>query len=307
MITADKSKQWNSQVLAFLEKQYATAPHYKASLVSLWEKYLALGLPNAHFVSEFTSGKKQCVFQRSREMMVARHLDAQNHKIITADQGPDFRFEYDGITVWVEAISPEPKGLPADWMEGPKLNETKVGDFPHNEILLRWTAAFKEKWEKLGKYKAAGIVSEKDAYVVAINGCQLGALPMHHGVSRYPFAVEAVYCVGPVAFNIDPETRKIGSPFVTIRTSILNANGSPVPTSPFVDPMYAGVSAVVALTMDRSDDATLPWDVVHNHFASVPLPNGVLGSASDEWVTEAVGTAGEEINLRKLELAHAAA
>jgi hypothetical protein len=272
MLTEAKSKQWDSQVLAFLDKQYATAPNYKASLVSLWEKYLALGLPKAHFVSEFTSGKKECVFQRSWEMIVARHLDAQNHQFTTADQGPDFRFEHNGLTVWVEAISPEPKGLPGHWMEGPKPNETKVVDFPHNEILLRWTAAFKEKWEKLGKYRAAGIVGEKDAYVIAINGCQLGALPMHHGISRYPFAVEAVYCVGPIAISIDPNTGKIGKSFVTIRTNIRNANGAPVPTSPFVDPVYAGVSAVIALTKDRSDDATLPLDMHLAEVAASPHP-----------------------------------
>jgi type I restriction enzyme S subunit len=307
MPTTPKSEQWNKEVLAFLDRHFPNSPNYKASLVTLWEKYLALGLPNAHFVSQFTSGKKEVVFQRAWEMMVARHLDAQGHHLTTSDEGPDFRFERENLTVWVEAISPEPKGLPAHWMEGPKPNEFKVGDFPHNEILLRWTSAFKEKWEKLGKYQEAGIVGEKDAYVIAINGCQLGALPLHHGISRYPFAVEAVYCVGPVAININRNTGQMGKAFVTIRTNIQNANGASVPTSPFVDPTYSGVSAIMALTKDRSDDAILPIDVIHNHFARVPVANGVLGSTGDEWVTEAVGTAGEEINLRKLETVDATA
>jgi hypothetical protein len=307
MQTEAISKEWDSQVLTFLDREYSTAPNFKASLARLWQKYLLLGLPNAHFVSEFTGGKKECVFQRSWEMMVARHLDAQGHSLTTVDQGPDFRFVQKGLTVWVEAISPEPKGLPAHWMEGPKANEVKVGDFPHNEILLRWTAAFKEKWEKLGKYREAGIVGEKDAYVIAINGCQLGALPLHHGISRYPFAVEAVYCVGPVAVPIDKATGRIGKGFVTIRSSIRNANNAPVPTSPFVDPAYSGVSGIIACTMDRSDDAILPVDVIHNHFASVPVPNGILGSTGDEWVTEAVGTAGDEIILSKLEKINVAA
>jgi hypothetical protein len=306
-MTAAKSKEWDAQVRGFLDRQYADAPNFKASLISLWETYLALGLPNAHFVSEFTNGKKECVLQRAWEMMVARHLKALNHKLTTADEGPDFRFEQNGLIVWVEAISPEPKGLPAHWMESPKPNETKVGDFPHNEILLRWTAAFKEKWEKLGKYREAGIVGEKDAYVIAINGCQLGALPMHYGISRYPFAVEAVYCVGPVAININKDTGQLGKAFVTIRSSIKNANGATVPTSPFVDPAYSGISALLALTMDRSEQAILPVDVIHNHFARVPIPNTVLGSAGDEWVTEAVGIAGDEINLSKLEIVDVAA
>ncbi len=307
MLATGKSAQWDSEVMAFVDKQYSGAPNYKASLVSLWQKYLALGLPNAHFVAEFTNGRKECVFQRSWEMMVARHLDAQNHRISTADVGPDFRFEYGGLTVWVEAISPEPKGLPAHWLEGPKPNEVKVSDVPHNEILLRWTAAFKEKWEKLAKYREAGIVGEKDAYVIAINGCQLGAIPLHHGISRYPFAVEAVYCVGPTAINIDRNTGKVGKAFVTIRTNIQNANGAKVPTSPFVDPAYSGVSGLIAITRDRSEDAVMPLDVIHNHFADVSLPNGIFGSTGTEWVTEAADTSGEEIILRKLDVLGVAA
>lgn len=100
-----KSEQWNADVLAFLDRHFPNAPNYKASLVALWQKYLELGLPNAHFVSEFTSGKKENVFQRAWEMMVARHLDALGYNLTTREVGPDFRFERDGLTIWVEAIS----------------------------------------------------------------------------------------------------------------------------------------------------------------------------------------------------------
>jgi hypothetical protein len=205
--------------------------------------------------------------------------------------------------VWIEATLPEPKGLPADWMTLGEPNATRVGTVPHDQILLRWTAAFKEKWEKLGKYLKDGIVGENDAYVIAINGCHLGALPLHHGISRYPYALEAVYPVGPLAYRINPETNRIGNPFVSERFSIRNANGSPVQTTPFVDPAYSGVSAIIACTMDRSTEATLPVDVIHNHFAHVGVPERILGSTGDEWVTDPVGTAGEEIDLRRLEAA----
>ena len=42
--------------------------------------------------------------------VVARHLDARGHKLTCLGRGPDFRFEHDGVTVWVEAIAPEPRG-----------------------------------------------------------------------------------------------------------------------------------------------------------------------------------------------------
>jgi type I restriction enzyme S subunit len=296
-----EESKWNKEVLAFLDRQYPEAPYYKSSLAALWQKYLALGLPNAHFVSEFTSGKKEVVFQRAWEMMVALHLDAQGHRLTTSDEGPDFRLEHNGRTVWVEAVSPEPKGVPGDWLEHPKPGEFKVGDVPHTEVLLRWTAALNAKWEKLNTYREKGIVGENDAYVIAINGCQLGALALQHGVSGRPYAVEAVYALGPVAVAIDKQTGRVGKAFVTQRLNIANAKGAPVPTSLFLDPKYSGVSAIIACSMDRWTEASLPVDVVHNHFARVRLPERILGSTGEEWVTAPVGTAGEEIELRRLE------
>jgi type I restriction enzyme S subunit len=306
-MTADKSERWNKEVLAFLDSQYPEAPDFKASLVSLWQKYLALGLPNAHFVSEFTSGKKEIGLQRAWEMMLARHLDAQGHHLTTADKGPDFRFEHQGLTVWVEAVSPLPMNVPGHWLEHPKPDEFKVGDVPHTEVLLRWTAAIKAKWEKLEKYREKKIVGDKDAYVIAVNGCQLGAFALNHGVSRYPYAVEAVYALGPVAIPIDKVTGRIGNAYVTERASIATAKGAPVATSLFIDPTYSGISAIIACSMDRSTEPSLPVDVVHNHFAGVKVPHRILGSAGEEWVTDAVGTAGEELDLRKLEPVNAAA
>jgi type I restriction enzyme S subunit len=295
-----KAAQMDEQVMGFLDRQLPETPQYKESLVRLWKTYVSLGLPNAHFVKEFTSSKREAIFQRGWEMMLARHLDAQGHRLTSPDHGPDFRFEHDGLTVWVEAISPEPKGLPADWMTGPVPGEFKVGSLPQREILLRWTAAFKEKWDKLQSYRKNGIVREGDAYVIAINGCQLGAFPLNHGISQFPFAAEAVYCVGPLAVPVNTDSGKMGQAFITEQNSILNANAAPVPTSPFVDPAYEGVSAIIACSMDRSDEASLPIDVIHNHFARVRVPERILGSEGDEWVTDPVAPGDSEIELRKL-------
>jgi hypothetical protein len=247
---------------------------------------------------ELTSGKKAAVFQRAWEMMLARHLDAQGYRLTTAAKGPDFRFEHNGLTVWVEAVSPEPEGVPDHWLEHPKPNEFKVGDVPHLEVLLRWTAAIKAKWDKLNAYIADGIVRANDAYVIAVNGCQLGAFALQHGASRYPYAVEAVYALGPVAIPIDRETGKFGKPFVSRREEIQTVKGAPVPTYLFIDPTYAGISAIMACSFDRSKDTDLPLDIVHNHFARVSVPHGILGRAGEEWVTESVGN--DEIELRRL-------
>jgi hypothetical protein len=108
-----------------------------------------------------------------------------------------------------------------------------------------------------------------------------------------------VYALGPIAVPIDRATGKIGKPFVSIRPGIQTAKGAPVPTSLFIDPKYAGISAIIACSMDRSKDAGLPVDIVHNHHARVRVPERILGRDGEEWVT--VGVANDEIELRKRE------
>jgi hypothetical protein len=294
-----KSERVDKQVKAFLASHLAHARMYQASLRELWDVYRALGLPNADFVAEFTSGKKPSLSQRGWEMLLARHLHAQGHRLSCPGRGPDFRFEHNGLVVWVEAIAPEPRGIPTDWMTAPRPGETMVGSVPHDQILLRWTAAFKEKSTKLDEYIRKGIVSKNDAYVIAINGCQLGTIPLDHGISRFPLALETVFPVGPLAMQIDQDTGRIQNSVVTERFGVLNANGSPVPTTPFVDPAYGGVSTLMACSMDRSAHPNLPAYVVHNPLARVPVPERILGSITEEWWADPVGTAGVEYDLKK--------
>jgi hypothetical protein len=75
--------KWDAQVRAGLEKQFPDAPHFRNSILTLWEKYCNLGLPNAHFVSELSSGKNEVTPQRVWEMMLARHLDALGYRVGT--------------------------------------------------------------------------------------------------------------------------------------------------------------------------------------------------------------------------------
>lgn len=299
MATRSQFTEMDQKVMGFLVTYAGEWPYYQASVIALWKHHLALELPDNNFVVEFTSGKKERFFQRLWEMLLARHLYAQGHRLSSPAHGPDFRFVHEGRVVWVEAISPEPRGLPSDWMEPPAPNTTRVGTVPHDEIALRWTAAFKEKSDKLNDYRRKGIVGEGEAYVIAIYGGQLGALPIDHGISRYPLALETVFPIGPLAIPVDRKTGKIGKAVTSERFSIRNANGSPVPTTPFIDVKYAGVSAILAYSRDRSPSPSLPAYIVHNPFACVPVPFGVLGRDAEEWYAEPVGTAGLEMDLRK--------
>jgi hypothetical protein len=287
----------NSRVVTFLQARLSNQPGFLSSVLGLWQNHLARGLANPHFVKEFTNGDRRRFFQRLWEMLLAAHFSALGFHLTSPDHGPDFRFETGGLTIWVEAISPEPKGLPEHWMQDPAVGKVQAGSVPHDEILLRWTAAFKEKVEKLEMYLADGIVKRGEAYVIAIGGAQLGAMPLDHGISRLPYVVEAVLPVGPLAIAIDRDTGKIGDSHVSERFAIRNANGAPVKTTPFVDSAYADVSAVIGFSGDRLRGPGLPMYAVQNPLANVAIVRGTFGPTVEEWWGVPVGTSGEFMDL----------
>jgi hypothetical protein len=159
-------------------------------------------------VKELTSGDEGKFWQRAWEMLLHDHLARLGHGLYSNNEGPDFAIRSKGMTVWVEAVVPTPIGVPNEWLEvpPPRFGARKV---PHEEMLLRWTSALKEKRDRLeGRaqgargYGAKGIVQNCDSYVVAINACRLSSLGQEKGASGLPLAVEAVFPVGPWVFSL---------------------------------------------------------------------------------------------------------
>ncbi|MEH2562374.1 Arm DNA-binding domain-containing protein [Bradyrhizobium sp. AZCC 2289] len=94
-----------------------------------------------------------------------------------------------------------------------------------------------------------------DAYIIAIDGCQLG-WPDARGTTQLPFGVETVFPVGPLRYELNPDTAKIKGKSISERFVIINQNGKPVATTPFVDPVYAGVADAAEV---RAKDYVV-WD-----------------------------------------------
>jgi hypothetical protein len=187
MIAPTKLARFDARVRSFLAKHFKNRPPSLIELTGLWETYARLGLPD-DFVAEFTNGKPASLAQRTWALSLAQHLHDQGHVLTCVGNGPDLYFEHGGKRIWVEAVCPEPKGLPADWLEEPKPGEGKVGTFPHEQLLLRWTTAFDAKASKLKKYLEKGTALPSDAYIIAINGCQLGWTPGARGITQMPLA-----------------------------------------------------------------------------------------------------------------------
>lgn len=280
MIAQSKLARLDSRVRKFLEMHFADRPSSLAELTGLWQTYARLQLPNNDFVAEFTNGKPASLAQRTWELLLAQHLRDQGHGLKCVGDGPDLLIETNGSRIWVEAVSPEPKGLPPDWLE--PFEPGKVRMLPHEKLLLRWTTAFSAKVEKYKNYLAKGTVLPTDAYVIAINGCQLALTPTAHGITQMPFGVETVFPVGPLKYEIDRETRKFERASISERFHILNHNSAEVATTSFLNPAYAGISAVIGCAADRRHGRPLAIHVVHNPLAAVPAPMCVWGASGDE-------------------------
>ncbi|MDP2816442.1 MAG: hypothetical protein Q8O19_07165, partial [Rectinemataceae bacterium] len=233
-------------------------------------------------MNELLSGELQKVWACISEALVAEklshHTPGNRTKI---GEGPDFLVMNGEQKVWIEVVCPEPKGIPAEWLD---IQFGSVESVPHREILLRWTSAIKVKAEKqIGSidrtkkgYLTSGLTDLSDAYVIAVNGCRLrnGPFPGVLGISQFPYAAEAVFPIGPFGYQIDKKSLQAVGSGHQYRPFVLNKNDSPVTSESFLDSKYAPISAIWAV--DLNGGLTLgnhePMVVIHNPLAINPIP-----------------------------------
>ena len=273
--------------------------------------FVESGLADAKFAKELCSGSEQkfwsCV---SEALLAARLRNVGLDPTASQGGGPDFGLTESGRKIWIEVICPEPTGVPSDWLTSESGKEIKVVDFPHEQILLRWTSAIKEKAEKLigsldgtvKGYIEKGIVASGDAYVIAVNGRHLrnGPFSTLLGISQFPFAAEAVFAIGPYQIIIDRNTMERTGAGHQHRPMVLKPNGALVPAYTFLDPRFRPISAIWAVDVDGTSAIgnSEPMAVIHNPNAINPIPICFL-PAHDEYVGKPIGT--EEFELNRID------
>jgi type I restriction enzyme S subunit len=263
------------------------------------------GLADSKFTTEICSGSDAKFWSCVSEALLAAHLNYAGivPSASPRGEGPDFLVIENGRKIWIEVICPEPCGVPEEW-----LNRKSVGvvNFPHIEILLRWTSAIKAKAEKLigsidgtqKGYLNKGIVAPNDAYVIAINGCQLrGPFSRVTGISQFPFAAEAAFAIGPYQIMIDRDTLEQTGAGHQHRPEIIKPNGSSVPAYTFLDPRFQPISAIWAVDIDGTSVIGNLEDlaVIHNPYATNPIPVGFL-PAYDEYLATPISLDEMQLN-----------
>ena len=249
----------------------------RSFLLATWESFNHEELAKGNFVSDLISKNDSKLFQRLWEMVLALHLIEQGFKIQSHESGPDFSFEIDGKKVWLEAIAPEP----CDAIK--ERQNRQGGPVPYQQILLRWTSAVASKRQRFLKYREKGIVDSNDVCIIAVNGHLLGE---RRGISFLPYAVEAVFPVGPLAVGINKQALEHSKPYNSERWSIRKRSGADVPTDSFLKQENCYISAVVGCSNCWTP---LPeyheMSIVHNPFADNQFPHSQFG-ATFEYVCE---------------------
>jgi type I restriction enzyme S subunit len=291
----DKAQQIDL-VHHYLRERYAGDFHRLVTVREFLERvcarHIELGLGDSDLAQKLCSGDEYRYWQHMSEILLGHELLEAPLALTPSHEGPDFLVEREGAKLWIEVICPRPEGIPADWLERPS---GKAISMPHEAMLLRWTAAIKEKAEKLLGSAATGapgyiakhVVGESDAYVIAVNAKLLRGphFASVTGISQYPFAAEAVFAIGPYAVNISRETLEIVDSGHQHRPTIRKPSGAEVPAYTFLDPRFRPISAIWATDIDESwvIGNTKAMAVIHNPQATNPLPVGVL-PASEEFV-----------------------
>jgi hypothetical protein len=283
-----------SLIMKFLAARFPGNDEYVEHLGQLLLGYKDAGLAPPHLVPEITSGCDGKLWAGIWEAMLYRHLSSlgftpQGTVTKSKQLGPDFAVIYEGRRIWIEAVTPSPKGIPSDYLEPPKKGEIKLKPVPYEERVLRWTSVLVDKRKKLESYRKQQIIDDTDCAVIAINSCRLqDYAPDDLGSSSLPFAVEGVFPIGSIAYPITPDGKPDGEPRNVPRYIVSKPNGSQVRTDNFLDPCFANVSAILGYWRKDMLKGSLDLTLVHNPLATIPLPRGILG-ARKEYVAEPEG------------------
>jgi uncharacterized protein (DUF4415 family) len=247
----------------------------KDAIIDLYNQFNGWGLKDVHFDTEIGNGCDATLWQRISEMCVAHKLKSLFYPVTSKNDGPDFLIEQENRKIWIEVVCPSPRDALAAILTDEK-SSSQVYTQLMEKILLRYTAAIKEKKEKFNKYLETEKVGKHDICIIAISAAQLGySQDAFIGISQRPAIVEAVLPLGPLQVNISRATGAVSSLEGSHRDSVPNHNNAPVLTDSFLNEAYKGISAVMAFY--PTFDASNCWAMVHNPNATNPAPKKSFG------------------------------
>ena len=255
----DRQNEWTVPARDFVER--------------LWDRFREFSDPN--FLKEVRSN----LHARFWEMYLTCALQeyaAQRGAVLSCPKpGPDILLEHEGKRAWIEAVVAT-NGTP----EHPDavVEPNKGGTIPEDKLVLRYTNAIAEKYEKYRGYLRAGIIHENEAFVIAINYAALSYRWARAEIDL-PRFLKAVYPLGVLQLLLDRQTGEIIGHQNEPRFTIKKAGGAAVGTMSFLEPGSEGISAVLASGADAMSHAArlgFDFELAHNPMSRAPIPDFVI-------------------------------
>lgn len=266
-----------------LYTEYRDAPEREKEryyLRELWQIFREYADP------DFQKQLQQDFLARFWEMALGAFLISNNYKLLAnRGIGPDFCINI-SPRVAIEAIAPD-RGKGSDAVPSLKniIGPRSVGAKPNDQITLRVRHAILEKQKKYDSYRKTGILKLDDCYVIAINPLKLGLVSID---TDPPHLLRATLGLGdPVGYLERGGKQKHVELEDTYRPVIYKKNLNEVKTDIFLNPDYAGISAIL-MSFVKPQHRNLKPDVklLHNRYAHNPLPMNFLPNATEYWIED---------------------
>jgi len=249
----------------------------KEFVETLWRTYR----PHAdqHFREDACAHFQQRFWEMYLGVTLINHgftIDAGGKK------GPEFYIKEQDLKIWTEAIAPGP-GEGADAVPEIEYGRPIATRVPSEEILLRFRHAIQEKHREYVKYLNENVVAKDDPYIIAVNSKRIRAIVSD---PELPFIVKSVFPFGNSFVVWDTKEERMVDRSHSFRDSIDKKSGSKVSTDVFLDPEYAGISAILDSkvgVLNRPKVFGSEFILVHNPLARNQLRLGFLGFGVEYW------------------------
>jgi len=240
----------------------------KSDMENLWGTY------HPYADGDFPKQLAQDFHARFWEIYLTCTLIHNSFKVIpkqTKAEGPDIKIDHASTTIWVEAVIPT-SGDPSKPDSVPNLQMGVAQQVPDDQIILRYRSAIRYKYfNKYCKYLGDKIITDKDCYIIALNGCKI-----RHGDREPPRIVRCVLPFGWEVVTIDTSSHKVVNRGYQYRAYLRKASGSQVGTDIFTKPEYQHISAVMFSNVDVANPTPVMGEdfiIVRNPLASRQLPD----------------------------------
>jgi len=209
------------------------------------------------------------------EMYLTCALIQQNLPIqYRRDSWPDVLVDDSGLRVWIEATTPG-EGSERSSDRVPSLIIGQVTEVPDKLITLRYRSAIRDKFDvQYSKWVCDGIISPKDAFIVALNSCKIEQANLE---IEPPRIIKAVFPIGFPQVRIDKTSMQIVDTGYQYRPVIQKSSGAEVSTELFTSKSYEQLSGILySRASIRNWTRNLGEDfiLIHNPLAINKIPLG---------------------------------